>query len=361
MVDKEEKERIKKNSFAGLNKMVERSGGYGTQEEKCELIGFRYCEKIDKKEITLDQAIKDIVEYTRWHNMKANKVQYCWLSLHLALGMCFQYKITDKEMIRFLLLKLLPYSRGIDMGLFMRDLLHYEDLSCDNTQIEKSLYCLAFCAGFIVNLEKDGLQEKIFKGPARIVYKDVIRAGSCYYLDIPIGHPTLLMTESTSEDNHIGTQSLNLACENLKPNVVLLLLRFGISPYSAIQQLLETLGAARIIGRTASHPAAIDAPMEIVEECLKNCLKAVKHITLCFEGETFADSKAKENKQGVYYVNEGAKKYVPEEYFQSPCPLKQSCRCEIRDILLKSGQIPCGVQKLPILSNEMKDYVDLKC
>ena len=133
MVDKEEKERIKKNSFAGLNKMVERSGGYGTQEEKCELIGFRYCEKIDKNEITLDQAIKDIVEYTRWHNMKANKVQYCWLSLHLALGMCFQYKITDKEMIRFLLLELLPYSRGIDMGLFMRDLLHYEDLSCDNT------------------------------------------------------------------------------------------------------------------------------------------------------------------------------------------------------------------------------------
>ncbi|KAK3103375.1 hypothetical protein FSP39_018813 [Pinctada imbricata] len=270
----------KNNSYVAMNKSAEKGGGYNTQEGKCELIGFRYSEKIDHKEITLDKAIKDIVEYTRWYNKQDSRhAQYCWLSLHLALGLCFQYKVSDKEMVRNLLAELLPYSRGIDMGLFMRDLLHYEDISQQNAQLEKTYYFLSFCAGFIVNLEKNGLGDEIFKGPARVEYRDLLRAGECAYLDIPIGHPTVLLTET---DNHTGDQCINIACENLKPNVVLVLLQHGKSPFGAIERLLDTLGAVNVVGRTQQQIMVIEAPCRNCRQLLGDVLARCEEIITMF-------------------------------------------------------------------------------
>ncbi|KAK3104062.1 hypothetical protein FSP39_024098 [Pinctada imbricata] len=342
------------NSYAQMLKMY--SGGYNTQEGKCELIGTRYCEKIDKQEMTLDQVINDIVEYTKWHYLEKEHVQFCWLSLHLALGLCYQYNIKNKATVRALLLELLPYSRGIDMGLFMRDLLHYEDLSPNNEMVKKAFYCLHFAAGFKIDLNNK-TTEKLFKGPSKIVYRELVHADYCHYLDVPIGHPTLLMTQSTIMDTHIGQQSIVLACESLKPEVVLILLQHGVSPLGrTMEQLLATLGAVDVMA--GAGITMMDAPKDIVMECLTYCLRVIRTITLRFTGQTFGDVEAG-IANTVYYVKAGAERIIPSHHWKSPCPLKHLCRCEIRDLLLQSDNLPDGISKLPGLTEELKNYVNI--
>ena len=345
------------NSYEKLSKQT--ATGYGTLEGKCEMIGFKYYDMINKDQITLDQALSDILAYTRSHNMNPKEVQFCWLSLHLGLGLCFQLHVMDKATIRQLLLELLQYSRGIDMGLFMRDFMYYDNLSVSNASLDKAYYMVQMASGFALNLTDDKLGDKLFKGPARVAYKEMIQQNQVYYLDVPIGHPTLLMTSNTSSDNHIGTQCLTLACENLKPEVVLLLLQHGASAHGKpLEHVLRNLGSQQII-EEATGQGISDNPMDLLEKCLKYMLRTIKSLHIDSDGQTVADLKTKSSH--VYYMRESAARYLPSEYYKSPRNLKQLCRCEIRDNLLSKDQIPSGITKIPNLSEHLVQYLQLLC
>lgn len=345
------------NSFERLTKQT--ATGYGTLEGKCEMIGFKFYDMINKEELTLYQALDDIMAYTRSHNMNPKEVQYCWLSLHLGLGLCFQLKVTDSKPIRRFLLELLQYSRGIDMGLFMRDFMYYDNLSVSNEALDKAYYVIKMAAGFVVDFTNNELGEKLFKGPAKTAYKELIQQRRAYYLDVPIGHPTLLMTSNTSSDNHIGTQCLTLACENLKPEAVLLLLQYGASPHGKpLEHVLRNLGSQQII-EEAMGQGISDNPMVMLEKCLEYLLRAVKNLHINFDGQTVADLKNKS--PHIYYMRESAARYLPSDYYKSPRKLKQLCRCEIRDNLLKNDQLPSGFSKLPGLTDHLSQYLQLVC
>ncbi|XP_062582622.1 uncharacterized protein LOC134244356 [Saccostrea cucullata] len=323
------------------------------------MIGFKYYDMINKGEMTLDQALDDIMAYTRSHNMNPKEVQYCWLSLHLGLGLCFQLKVNDKKPLRRFLLELLQYSRGIDMGLFMRDFMYYDDLSVSNETLDKAYHVIQAAAGFVVDFTENKLGDKLFKGPARVVYKELIQGSQAYYLDIPIGHPTLLMTGNTSSDNHIGTQCLTLACENLKPQVVLLLLQYGATPHGKpLEHVLRNLGSQQII-EEATGQGISENPMELLERCLEYILRTIKTLHLNFDGQTVAHLK--EKSPHVYFIRESAARYLPSEYYKAPRKLKQLCRCEIRETLLKNDQLPSGITNLPNLSEHLVKYVQLAC
>lgn len=47
------------NSFERLTKQT--ATGYGTLEGKCEMIGFKFYDMINKEELTLYQALDDII------------------------------------------------------------------------------------------------------------------------------------------------------------------------------------------------------------------------------------------------------------------------------------------------------------
>lgn len=345
------------NSFEKLTN--ETSGGFGTLEGKCELIGYRYYEIIKKGKMTPNRVFDDIIAFTRSHNMDPKEVQYCWLSLHLGLGLCFYLKVADKKQIRRFLMELLPYSRGVDMGLFMRDFMHYEDLSASNETLYKAHYIVRAAAGFEVDFSDNGLGDKLFKGPARVVYKELIKQNRAFYLDIPIGHPTLLMTSNPTSDNHVGTQCLTLACESLKPHVVLLLLQHGASPHGKpLEHVLRNLGSHQII-EEATGRGISENPMELLEKCLTYLLRSIKTLYITVDGQTVADLV--DNFPYTYYLPECATKYLPSEYYKAPRKLKQLCRCEIREALLTKDRLPSGITNLPKLSEHLTEYLQLVC
>lgn len=332
---------------------------HGTLEGKCETIGFKICEKIDKKECTLDQALDDIVEFSRDCATRETEIQMAWLSLHLALGLCFEYKVSNKATIRRFLKEILLYSRGIDMGLFMRDILHYDDLSPTNDAVAKSFYCLSFAAGYMVDLVEDGLGDKIFVGPARVVYRHLARAQKVHYLEIPIGHPTLTMSTKTAISSYVPSTPLGLACESLKPNVVLTLLRHGCSPIGKpIDNILLTLGSQKVVEQATGLMIG-DTPLEHVRRCLEYCLRAVRSIRVRIGEETTADTIKDRDKEHVHFVRETATEFLPDDCYKTPAKLKHLARCEIRDIMFSADREPAVIYKLPIIDSDCKKYVDL--
>lgn len=334
---------------------------HGTLESKCEIIGFKICEKIDKKEITLDQALDDLVAFSRDCATRASEIQMAWLTLHLALGLCFEYKVQNKATIRRFLKELLLYTRGIDMGLFMRDILHYEDLTPTNEEVAKSFYCLNFTAGYKVDLNEDDLRHKIFTGPSKVVYRHLIRSDLCNYLDLPIGHPTLAMTTKVATTTHVPSTPLGLACESLKPKVVLTLLRFGANPIGKpIEQILSTLCSQRIV-EEATGLMIGDTPLEHVKLCLEYCLRAVRMIKVRIEEETMADV-IKDSEAGgehVHFIKENAVDFIPDDCYKVPPKLKHLVRCEIRDILFAADRAPAAIYSLPKINSDCQKYLDL--
>ncbi|CAG2219727.1 FOXG [Mytilus edulis] len=332
---------------------------HGTLEGKCETIGFKICEKINTKECTLDQALDAIVEFSRDCATRENEIQMAWLSIHLALGLCFEYKVSNKATIRRFLKEVLLYSRGIDMGLFMRDILHYDDLSSTNEAAAKSLYCLSFTAGFMVDMVEDGLGDKIFVGPARVVYSHLARAQKVNYLDLPIGHPTLTMTTKAAISSYVPSTPLGLACESLKPNVVLTLLRYGCSPIGKpIDFLILTLGSQKVVEQ-ATGLKKMDTPLENVKLCFEYCLRAVRSIKVRIGEETTADTINDRGQEHVHFVRETAADFIPDDCYKTPAKLKHLARCEIRDTMFAADREPVVIYQLPIVDSYCKKYIDL--
>lgn len=334
---------------------------HGTLESKCEIIGFKICEKIDKKEITLDQALDDLVAFSRDCASRDTEIQMAWLTLHLALGLCFEYKIQSKTVIRRFLKELLLYTRGIDMGLFMRDILHFDDLTPTNEEVAKSFYCLNFTAGYKIALDEDDLRGKIFTGPSKVVYRHLLQSDIYNYLDLPIGHPTLAMTTKTATTTHVPSTPLGLACESLKPKVVLTLLRYGASPIGKpIEQILSTLCSQRIV-EAATGLMIGDTPLEQVKLCLEYCLRAVRKIRVRVEEETTADiiKDCKEGGEQVHFIKDNAIDFIPDDCYKVPPKLKHLARCEIRDRLFAADTMPSAIYSLPIINSECQKYVDL--
>lgn len=324
-------------------------------EGQCELIGFQICSKIDKKEITLGKAIDDIMVFAELNEKTPEGIHLSWLTLHLALGICYQYRSTSKELVRNILKALLPFSRGIDMGLFMRDLQYYEDETPDPAILDKTMYCLHFCGGMKVILN-NGLADKIFVGAARVEYKDLAVADWCYYFDLPLGHPTLEMTRNTIPDSFVGHCPLLLAVENLKKNLVLTLLKHGASPHGRpLEHLLTVLGSQEII-KEATQSEFSDVPIEIVKTCLDYCLRAVPNIKVCFDDQMIADLKKKD----VYYVRQATAAFIPSDRYKTPAPLKHLARCFIRGRLLENDELPDGIEKLPNTNEDVKKYLNLQ-
>jgi hypothetical protein len=346
-----------KNSFEEFTNEI--SEGFGTLEGKCELIGYRYFDLIKKGKMTSNRVFDDIIAFTRSHNNDPKEAQYCWLSLHLGLGLCFYLKIADKNTARRFLIELLQYSRGIDMGLFMRDFMHYENLSDSNEALHKALYIIKSASGLVVNFTDNKLGDKLFKGPARVVYNELVQQNRAFYLDLPIGHPTLLLTSNGSTDNHIGTQCLTLACENLKPHVVLILLQYGATPHGKpLEHVLRNLGSRQII-EEASGRGISENPVELLGKCLTYLLRSIKKLHITVEGYTVADLE--ENFPHTYYLPECATYYLPDEYYRAPRKLKQLCRWEIRENLRRKGRLPSGLQDIPNLSEHLTQYLQLVC
>lgn len=355
-IKKSIKLRLKKNLFEKYKNEVVR--GFSTQEGRCEMIGFKVCEYIDSKQTTLSQVVDDIVQFSRIYSEDTKGVQLAWLSLHLALGILYHYKTMDRPTVRKILTEMLVHSRGIDLGLFMRDVMHYEDLTIEgNEAVDKSLYVIQFCSGMTVNLNDPSVKDRIIVGPSKVEYRDLLEKGTCSYFDLPTGHPTLTM--SANVNIPVTKTLLHTACENLQPHVVKCLLQHGADPSGKpIESLINCLNAHRIITGVVSQTFG-DQPMEIIQECLKLCLRAVPTLHVNHTGETIADLEKKGKL--VYYLSEKAAAYMPDHMYKSPAPLKHLCRCAIRQQLLKSDHIPKGITQLPRVTPELQSYLQLCC
>ncbi|OWF55887.1 Ankyrin repeat and SOCS box protein 17 [Mizuhopecten yessoensis] len=344
------------NSFGELLELTQ--GGFSTQEGRCELVGYKYCDRIDKNEVTLQKAVQDIILFTRKNKSKPEKIQLSWLGLHLALGLCYQYKSMDKVLLRGILTEMLKFSHGIDLGLFMRDLLHYEDPSAANDAVAKSMYVIGHCAGFRVTLTKENLGDSVLMGPSRIVYKELLQKNVVHYFDLPTGHPTLSMSANAPPENFVGQTCMFLACENLKPKVVLVLLQHGASPTGApLDQLLQTLGGHQLVVGALAGPLKISAPINIIQECLRFCLRAIPRLNVRFDGETVSDLRKKN--QDVYFLKREACGYMPDDCYKDPSMLKHLARFAIRKRLLENDLLPSGIDKLPKLTKELVQYMNL--
>lgn len=346
-----------KNTFDEL--LEKTQGGFSTSEGRCELIGYKYCDRIDKKEITLKKAVRDIIAYSRKYNNKPDQIQLSWLGLHLALGLCYQYQSMDRVQIRSILTEMLKFSHGIDLGLFMRDLLHYEDPTLQNEAIAKSMYVVGHCAGFKVTLTRENLGDKIFLGPSRVVYKELLRKNTVHYFDLPTGHPTMSMSANPPPENFVGQTCMYQACENLKPKVVLVLLQHGATPMGPpLDKLLEILGSHQLVVGALGGPLKISAPINIIQECLQYCLRAIPRLNVSFDGETVADLRRKD--KDIYFLKREACSYMPDNCYKDPSMLKHLARFTIRKILHQNDLLPSGIKKLPKITKELTDYMNLQ-
>lgn len=342
--------RLRSNCFEKVLK--ETSGRCSSIEAQVEAIGSKLCSHIENGKLTVETVICDSLAVCKFDSHRINEVYRSWLSLHMALGLSYKYNVTNKSLVRKILLELLKYSHGIDVGIFMRDLLHLTDLNAtsDTAVWNKNIYFLQICAGFNVDLRKDGI--KILTGPNQLVFSKFLTAGWCYYIDLPIGQPYLL---DSHEVQHMAEPTtLILACENLKPDLVLLLLRHGASPKGRpLEYLLQTVGSVRILRTLLSFSSS---PIELVHQSLIYCLRAVTGLRLHFHGQRI--NTASICSQERYYVSDDVIHYLPDDCYKTPGSLKHLSRCVVRECLLKSDNLPLGINDL-IIPTSLKDYIDL--
>lgn len=342
-----------------INHKIGSMHGFRTLESRFESIGVTICKKINNKQISLEKALNDIIDFSRDRGLRRNEIRMAWSSLHLALGLCFQYNVKNKETLRRFLREILLYSRGIDLGLFMRDILFYDSLSPTDYDQAKSFYYLSFVAGFKVNLEEDSLGDKIFVGPAIILYRHLLKTKMCSYIEFPIGDPTLTMSNKSTLISNVSSTPLGLACERLKPSAVLLLVRYGASPIGKpIDHILSVLGSQKIV-EEATRLIIGDTPLEHAKKCLEYCLRAVRGIKIRI-GEEIVGGVIKDNdKEHKHFIKDRVVEFLPDDCYKTPPKLKHLARCEIRNIMFTVDSMPYGIKKLQKLNNDCKRYLDL--
>lgn len=352
--------KLKSNSFEKLKR------SHGSSKNSCQHtlikdIGQLLCSRIDAKKLTVERAIEDILESVDLRHDPQTRFGYCgtqnsliWLELHLALGLCFHYRLKDRDFVRRILLKLLTFSKGVDVGIFLRQLLQWEDGSPALPIPAKSLYFLGICAGFRIKLSDSRMVEQIFPGPNKVHYSDLIKKKSCLYLDLPTGKPPSTRCDSPGRDASLQGVPLHVACMNVKPRTLLVLLRFGATPHGRpLHYLLQTLGSINLFSNTRELPIFSAQPVDLLCECLNHCMKAITILQLRYSGQRMRDMEVEEN---VYDVQPSINRYLPDEGVTIPVSLKHACRCTVRDHLLELDKFPGGLHHLDI-PNDLVAYL----
>ena len=320
---------------------------------RCEYAGNQIVLKVDAGEMTVKEAIEDCVSYAKKIKDKGkDQHMLAWLCIHLGLGLCHRFDVQDYQYVRSLMLELLPYSRGMDMGLFYRDITAFGDdgqyLEREERELlEKAMYYLRVCAGFKVDLKKDDLGRKIY-GALKATYPD-----KKWYLDLPIGNPAFALGTAPPSI----TNPLTTACENLKPWVILRLLRYGATAHGEpLNFILASLSHVKTL-EDATKKVTAESSVGVTKLILSYLLRTVTHLKLIFDDQKIGDMQ---HDSDVYYVAKNVTKFLDEDYYARPNTLKQLCRVKIRALLLDNDKIPDAIYRLPKpLNTNHKRYIDL--
>ncbi|KAK6176979.1 hypothetical protein SNE40_015175 [Patella caerulea] len=366
--------KLRKNVFENVRKQTRVP--FGSTEEQCEHIGRGLCAQIDSGALTVQQVVNDSVKFALVNARDAESRYFSWLTLHMSLGICFQYQVEDKQLIRHVLGVLLPLSHGVDYGIFLRDLLESsrqpdvlsvinlapgqrQSMRSLSNVPDKSLYYLKYSAGLKIDLRDPKLMKTIFDGTGRAVWAELLDRETCLYIDLPIAHahlqPMMIHQPLTAS---LQVSSILLAIMNMKPNVVHLLLRYGASAQGPpLRYLLRTLGTIHLFpGMQKDGPKKYTIPVLMVADSLKYTLRTMPYVRFKTEMETIGNN----TRFDTYYVKQEVLQFVPSWTVTGVPPLKHLCRCFIRNIFISLDQLPGGIQLLEI-PVELRDYIDIKC
>lgn len=346
---------LRHNSFETVRRSLQNK--VPSPEKQCELIGKTLYVRIENGDITLSKVVEDILQYVKCKHSDDRKRYFCWLVLHLGLGLCCCSRKPDvsNALPRTLLKQLLFYSRGVDFGIFLRDLFDFSETQ--NGIPEKTEYLLEVCAGFAIEFSDPSLMNNVFDGPHGVVWREMLRGDSCRYLDLPIAYPTLPPDVDVNR-SHLRASPLLLAIVNMKPKAVLLLLQHGAAaeghPLEYILRMFSSFRLFPILNASSNGSIRLGS-IDTLVECFIYCLRSVPRLTLRFQGETILEKPGRH----VYYVSSEVTDYIPP-FYTRPCSLKHLARCVVREGLLVREQLPRGLRGL-ILPEHLRDYLNLLC
>ena len=321
---------------------------------RCEYAGTQIVMRVDSGQITVKEAIEDCTTFAKKTRGKGNDGHMlAWLCMHLALGLCHKFDMQDKKYIRGVMQEILTYSRGMDLGLFYRDISAFGDEGqyldrAEKDLLEKASFYINVAGGFKVDLVKDDLGRKIY-GATRATFPDKM-----WFLDLPIGNPAYAIgTAPPKLDSPLLT-----ACENLKPHVILRLLRHGASAHGeALNYVLASLSHVKTLEDATKSDVVGANPVGATKLCLNYLLRSVTHLKLKFDDQKVGDTS---HDSDVYYVSNNVTQFLDEDYYASPNKLKQMCRVAIRNTLLENDRLPDGIVRLPKpLTGVHKRWLDL--
>ena len=321
---------------------------------RCEFAGNQIVMKVDAGEITVKEAIEDCVTFAMKIKDKGkDQHMLAWLCMHLALGLCHKFDLQDKQFIRNVMAQIIPFSRGLDMGLFYRDLSAFGDDGQyldrqERELLEKAMYYLKLSAGFKVDLKTNDLGRKIY-GAMKPTFPDTM-----LFIDLPIGNPAYAIgTAPPSISNPLMT-----ACENMKPWVVLHLLRHGATAHGEpLNFILASLSHVKTLQDATQSKLTSDNPIKVTQVILSYLLRTVTQLKLVFDDQKIGDMQ---HDSDVYYVSKNVTNFLDNDCYASPNKLGQLCRVKIRSLLLDNDKIPDTIYKLPRpLITTHKRYLDL--
>ena len=321
---------------------------------RCVYAGNQIVMRVDTGQITIKEAIEDCITFARKVKGKGNDGHMlAWLCMHLALGLCHKFDLQDKKYVRGIMEELLPYSRGVDLGLFYRDINAFGDEGqyldrSEKDLLEKATYYLNVAGCFKMDLTKDDLGRKIY-GAMKATFPDKM-----WYLDLPIGNPAYVIGTTPPKISN----PLMTACENMRPHMILRLLRHGASAHGEpLNFIMASLSHIKTLEDATKSNIGSGTPVAITQLCLNYLLRSVTQLKLVFDDQKTGDM---EHESDVYYVSQNVTQFVDEGYYASPNKLKQLCRVAIRNTLLENDRIPDGIYKLPKpLITTHKRYLDL--
>lgn len=302
------------------------------------IIGQILRQRIDSKHISVRYVILDILKSVDLSYEAMPKLRICgfrhtlkWLDLHLALDLCYHYKIEDREFVRCILYKLLIIENGLGVSIFMWDLIEWEKSKCRKPVPAKALYFLNVCAGFRVKLDDVHFKQVIYGQ-----WSNFVTIKSCLYLNLPIARPPCDCCYLTIQNDAYQGTPLLVACHQKKPQTVLMLLRFGAT---AIGQIFDVL--IYLLGCSNVHPKPTE--IDFTKECIVNVLKTTSHI------KSYACGTRMGHDDVLKYFCEYHRTIfnnLPKEGFTTPFSLKHICRCAIRRKLIRLDRLPRGISGL---------------
>ena len=174
--------------------------------------------------------------------------------------------------------------------------------------------------------------------------------------------------------NSRGSTPLLLACHSLEPKSVLLLLRYGADPLRPGQ-------LHHIIGLQFQHPLYVlvtklnvsvfwrnhnrHMDQDVHERFLSRQNEQDTNLRLCLRFLSRAMTSLpittkpqKTNSKSTFQLHKYFEDLLPKNRTTEPAELSQWCRFTIRKALGQCGQLPTGINTLP-LPTSLKDYVDL--